>query len=264
MRSDCTVLVASCEKYKDVLGPFSRLWRKYWPDCPFPVVLVTETDPEDYGVFSQVMMFGDGLTWGERLKLALEKVVTPNVLMLCDDYYLAEKVDTARVCRRLEQLVEYDAVNLRMIPNPTPTKPFEKDASLGEYEKDTAYCIATQAGFWNKEFLLSLASNAKSIWEFERYGSFRVGAEKRPILATQQKEFPFVDAVHKGCWEPWGVRIIKENGIDYDFSKRGTPSFSVRVREGVKALIFKLFPWTLIVRVQNLLGVGMKEKKKVE
>ena len=29
-----------------------------------------------------------------------------------------------------------------------------------------------------------------------------------------------------------------------------------------KALVFALFPWTLIVRIQNALGVGMKEKPK--
>ena len=42
----CTVLVASCDKYADLLGPFSALWRKFWPDCPFEVVLVTESEPD--------------------------------------------------------------------------------------------------------------------------------------------------------------------------------------------------------------------------
>ena len=32
---DCTVLVTSCDKYRDVEGPFCALWEKYWPDCPF-------------------------------------------------------------------------------------------------------------------------------------------------------------------------------------------------------------------------------------
>lgn len=44
---DCTVLVASCDKYADLLHPFSILWKKYWPDCPFETVLVTESQPAD-------------------------------------------------------------------------------------------------------------------------------------------------------------------------------------------------------------------------
>ena len=89
-----------------------------------------------------------------------------------------------------------------------------------------------------------------------------LAGETRPLLVTPTREFPFVDAVHKGYWEPWGVRALKENGIAYDFSKRSTPPLGIRMREAAKALVFALFPWTLIVRIQNALGVGMKEKPK--
>ena len=48
---DCTVVVAGCDKYADLLAPFSALWRKFWPDCPFETVLLTETVPCDgFGV----------------------------------------------------------------------------------------------------------------------------------------------------------------------------------------------------------------------
>ena len=43
----CMVLGASCDKYADILVPFSVLWRKFWPDCPFETVLVTETVPAE-------------------------------------------------------------------------------------------------------------------------------------------------------------------------------------------------------------------------
>ena len=41
---DCTVLVTSCDKYRDIDGPFIKLWRKFWPYCPFEVVLLTESE----------------------------------------------------------------------------------------------------------------------------------------------------------------------------------------------------------------------------
>ena len=131
-----------------------------------------------------------------------------------------------------------------------------------EFPKNTAYCVTCQTGIWHREYLLNLARRNKSAWEFERYGSFMVGDEKRPLLVTPTKEFPFVDAVHKGCWEKFGVEVCRRNGVEIDFSVRGLPPFKVRLCEGVKKLIFVVFPWTLIVRIQNLLDVGMKEKKK--
>ncbi len=255
--SDCTVLVASCDKYADLLAPFSVLWRKFWPDCPFGTVLVTETAPAEKLAFDRVVACGKGGNWCARLVVALQQIETPYVLLLCDDYYLTAPVDTALVLKRLEQAKRLDAVNLRLIPNPMTKVPYRE--GLREYRKNTAYCIATQAGVWNREFLLKLADGKASIWEFERRGSFDLAGETRPILGTPTKEFPFVDAVHKGCWEPFGVQVLKENGIDYDFTRRGLPPLHTKVIEGMKGLLFRLVPTTLLVRVQNALDAGAKE-----
>ena len=259
--TDCTVLVASCDRYADLLRPFSALWQKFWPDCPFEVVLVTETEPADAGTlcFDRVVACGTGGNWCSRLVQALDTVVTPYVLMLCDDYYLEAPVDTAQIMTRLGQARELSAANLRLIPNPKPSQPYCGD--LMEYRKDTAYCIATQAGIWNREFLRGLADGRSSIWEFERYGSFAVGDEIRPLLVTPTKEFPFVDAVHKGFWEKFGLAVCRANGIEPDLSVRGLPPVKTRIVEGLKTLVFALVPTTFIVRVQNAFGVGAKEKK---
>lgn len=260
--TDCTVVVGSCDKYADLLGPFITLFRKFWPDCPFEVVLVTETDPHIDG-FDRTIACGGGMNWASRMEKALGEVSTPAVMMLCDDYYLSAPVDTANILSRLMQMKALGAVNLRLIPNPVPKAGNSKpvDYGLFEYRKDTAYCIATQAGFWDREFLKGLLRGKASIWEFERYGSFELGDESRPLLVTPTKEFPFLDAVHKGHWEKFGVKCLADNGIDFDFSKRGLPPFKVRLIEGLKALVFAVVPNNWIVRVQNALGAGAKEKK---
>ena len=261
MNADCTVVVCSCDKYADLLGPFIVLFRKYWPDCPFETVLVTETDPQIEG-FDRTIACGGGMNWASRLVRALADVATPYVLMLCDDYFLSSEVDTAGILARLSQMKAHDAVNLRLIPNPAPKAGNSKPAGDGlfEYFKDTAYCIATQAGLWNREFLGGLAKGKSSIWEFERYGSYGVGGESRPILVTATKEFPFIDAVHKGHWEKSGVKCLADNSIAYDFSRRGLPPLKVRFVEGLKVLVFALVPNSWIVRVQNRFALGKKER----
>lgn len=258
---DCTVLVASCDAYADVVGPFATLKQKYWPDCPFETVLVTETLPA--AGFDRVVLTGKGKCWCEMLVEALDRIATPYVLLMMDDYYLVRPVDTAQFLRRLEQAKAFDAANLRLNPNPPGRMPFGSgEDRLFAFPKNVAYCVTCQAGIWNRGYLRGLAVRNRSAWEFERLGSFMLAGETRPLLVTPTREFPFVDAVHKGYWEPWGVRALKENGIAYDFSKRSTPPLGIRMREAAKALVFALFPWTLIVRIQNALGVGMKEKPK--
>lgn len=259
----CTVLVNSCDKYADILEPFSILWKKFWPDCPFQTVLATENEPANRKnlCFQRVITLGTGNTWCNNLVQALQQIDTPYILLLCDDYFLRSPVPTAQILKRLEQMQQFQAVNLRMIPNPKPTKVFREDLQLMEYKKNTAYCIALQAGFWDRSFLMTLASQIDSIWEFERLGSFACGGEIRPLLCTVEQEFPFVDAIHKGKWESFGVSLCQENGIEIDFSKRGLPSNFRRLIEWTKGVILNINP-TLVVRLQNFFNIGKKESKR--
>ncbi len=252
---DCTVLVVSCDAYADVIPPFVSLWRKFWPDCPFETVLLTETIGCEG--FDRVLSVGKCNDWAPRISRALDQISTPYLLLVLNDYYLSEQVDTDRIVCRLKEAKRFDALNLRLCPNP-PGKKLLGNGDLLEMSKNVAYCITCQVGIWNRDFFAGLLSRVKSAWEFERYGSFMVGDETRPLLVTPTKEFPFVDAVHKGYWERIGVEVCSRNGIAVDFSARGLPPLSVKIREGIKSLIFAIFPWTLIVRVQNLFGIGKK------
>ncbi len=245
MNADCTVLVTSCDAYRDVEGPFVQLFRRYWPECPFELVVNGETGCVDG--FDRAVLTGKGKTWSAMLVEALEQIATPYVIVMMNDYYLSGPVDTANVLRRLAEAKEKDALNYRLCPNPPRAV------------KNTAYAVSCQVGIWNRKFLIDLARRTKSAWEFERYGSFMFDeSDPRPILVTEKQEFPFLDVVHKGYWEKYGVELLRREGIDYDFSKRGLPPFKVRMVEFLKAAVFAVFPSSLIVRTQNRFAIGKK------
>ena len=258
--SDCTVIVCSCDKYADLLSPFMQLWRRFWPDCPFETVLVTETDPRVPG-FDRVVACGRGGSWCDNLCRALREMDAPHVLMLMDDYFLESPVDTGLFMRRLVDARRFDAASVRLNPNPSGRAPWP-ESDLMEMPKNVAYCVSCQASIWNREFLLGLAQRNKSAWEFERRGSFMVGDERRPLLVTPAKEFPFVDAVHKGHWEPWGVSLCREQGVDISGSARTLPPLGVKIVEWLKGLAFRVIPWNWIVRIQNATGTGAKERRR--
>lgn len=244
-KETCTVLVTSCDAYRDVEEPFLRLFRRYWPDCPFELVIVSETGAASG--FDRTILTGKGKTWSQMLVEALDAITTPYVMMLMNDYFLESAVDTALILRRLGEAREKDALNYRLCPDPPRAV------------KNTAYSVSCKTGIWNRLFLRDLAAKTKSAWEFERYGSFMFDeADSRPILVTESQEFPFLDAVHKGCWETWGVECLKANGIAFDFAKRGLPPLSTRLKEGVKRFVWKLNP-DLVTRLQNRFALGAKE-----
>lgn len=256
---ELTIVVGSCNRYSDLLEPFSKLWRQYWPDCPYELVLATESTPPNAAnlAFDRILTIGTGKSWSRLMQEALREIQTPYLIYLCDDYFLSAPVPTRDIARHLELCRRHRAVNLRLLPNPPPTQTFAPEPELGLYEKNTAYCIATQAGIWDRDFFLRLVRGCESIWEFERLGSFACADEPRPLLCTKRQILPFVDAVHKGCWEPFGLKVLREAGITPDFTRRQPPTRTRRFIEWGKGVIFRLNP-TWVVRIQNRFGLGKK------
>jgi hypothetical protein len=255
-----TVVVTSCDKYADLWQPFSILFKRYWGDCPFEVVLVTESPLADCEnpAFDRVAACGKGVGWGDRLVMALDQIRTPRVIMLCDDYFLCDRVDMEKIGRVLELAEKYNAGYFPMIRMPISTRhPFSESEGLFELKKGTAYCIATQAGVWDVGFLRTLAKGVNSIWEFERHGSFKCAGMEQPIIGMDTMSFPFEDAVHKGRWEDQGVRLCDRNDITIDFTKRKRMTEFLIAKEHFKGAILQLNP-TLVVRIQNLLNLGHK------
>jgi len=252
-----TVLVASCDNYSDLWTPFSTLFRKYWQDCPYEIVLATESlvQPKPDTVFHRTIPCGKGTGWGDRLSMSLEQIQTPYTLLLCDDYFLCDTVDSAAINGFVQLAQKHRVGNLRLLQNPAFTNVFSEAEQLGEYKKATAYCIATQAGIWDTHFLQNLARGYASIWQFERKGSFALEKLTQPLLGTRAFQFPFEDVVHKGKWERHGIRLCQRNGIDLSQSKRAVLSDWDYAREHFKGFILNLNP-TLIVRIQNLLKLG--------
>lgn len=244
-----SIMVASCDKYADLWSPFSTLFKKYWPDCPYDIRLITESPASKSGlIFNDVMACGR-IGWGDRLAKALEHVETPYVLLLCDDYFLCDCVDNTKMEHFLDMAEKYAVGNLRLLQNPRHSTVFSLEEKIGAYTPQTPYCIATQAGIWNTEFLKRLAKGYNSIWEFERLGSFRDDLNL-PLIGTQTIEFPFEDVVHKGKWESFGIRLCERNGLTPDLSRRKRLSNMDYVREHLKGAIHDLNPG-VIIKIKN-------------
>lgn len=251
-----SVVIASCDKHSDLWKPFSILWRKYWPDCPFEVICATESpvSPESTNdlCFDRIIPCTKEQNWGKFISTALDKVRTPHIILLCDDYFLADTVDTALILSLLDSAQQNRIGYLPMIPSAPGRQPLEADSRLVVYPKGSAYCIALQAGIWDMRFLTFLAhKNFESIWAFERKGSFATSESDFIIAGTKLSSFPFEDVVHKGKWEPYGIRLCQRNRIEIDFSKRPPLSNWKLAIKYFRGAILNLSP-NIVTKIQNL------------
>ena len=217
--ADCALLIFSCDKYRDLWAPCLALHRRYWPDCPYPTFLVSETVPvEDPRVGS--IMVGAGLTWSEMALRALQSLPHRDVLFMVEDFFLTHPVSSAAIEARRRTLRTLGGGYLRLVPAPRPNRRVAGHPEIGEHERGSPFRASLQAAFWDRRTFLDLLRPEESIWDFEHKASVRSAAITAPFYATWQKTLRYVNAVERGRWTPPGRQACWRAGLRLD---RGRP-----------------------------------------
>ena len=86
---NCSILVASTDGYTDLWTPFLFYLRKYWPDCPLPVVLgANRPKSNELPEGAVVLATTPDIKWGEHVRRLLAEMDSPLVLLMMPDYFL--------------------------------------------------------------------------------------------------------------------------------------------------------------------------------
>lgn len=234
-KEDCTVLVCSCDSYEDTWEPFFKLFWKYWPDCPFKVVLNTESKKyerdrvECFGLYKK----DERVFYGERLLTHLNKIDTAYVLILMDDFFLRKTVDENKLEFCINELkshsdiavFSFDAVRDELNIDDGIYQDFLLRPQYGEYKMNF------QGAIWNKEVLIKCIRSFETPWEIETKGSMRTfGMNERFYTLKDISLSPIDYGKKKGL--TWGivrgkwvyddvVPLFHQQGISVDFEQRG-------------------------------------------
>jgi hypothetical protein len=250
-----SVLIISCDRYSDIWEPFfSLLWR-YWPDCPYPIILgANKKIFEDERI--KMINTGEDHSWADSTRYMVKNVPTEYILVLLEDFLFMEKVDNYFIEKNLKALVGLDGGYLRLKPFPKPDKPVMGFEWIGEIERDAPYRVSLQASIWRKDVLLSLLVNGESAWDFELKGTHRSNAIKEGFYCTWKPVLIYRAGVTMGKWVPFAVRICQDEGIPIDFSKRSVMTHGQdrqRSRGIFVSNLINNIPWQYRRRLGNLL-----------
>ena len=96
MKCDCTILVSSCDAYKDILDPFFELLHRFWPNLEYPIFLSTESLEYKNKNFKikNIHPSKKDCAWTTRIAECLHEVQSDYVLLILDDFFLYDFVDT--------------------------------------------------------------------------------------------------------------------------------------------------------------------------
>lgn len=222
------IIVPTCQAYSDAWEPFYGLMRKFWPDNPYPVYLVTDHMPyvkPDIKGLSAIFLNWD-YGWCKNILKAIEKVSQYDqepILILQEDFFFSAPVDQSLINSALSLLAaDPRAAFVRLMPCPGPDMAFNTD--FGRIDYKAAYRISCQATIWQKDALVTvLESVGGTAIDFEVKGQ-SVPMEGYNFYCAYRNlpfRFPYlVSAISRGQWNPDAIRICNENNVPIDSSRR--------------------------------------------
>jgi hypothetical protein len=223
------ILVSSCDKYSDVWKPFFHFFFKHWPDCPYPVYLLTNhLEYPDPRVIS--LELGDDGDWSSALLSAVRRSGHEYLLYLQEDYFLLGRPDEAFFRALPDLMAERGAGYFRVFPCPGADRGLGAVAGhpYGRLSRLARYRVSLQAAVWRSSFFEKVLSAGENGWQLETLGTKRTRCMPEPMLgvmdAAREPGPPldyFCTAVVKGRWMPEAVELCRSEGLAVDLESRG-------------------------------------------
>ncbi len=216
--SSVAVLVSSCDSFFDAWRPFSVLFRKFWPDCPFKIFLIVN-QLRIRSSLLQPIAVGPDHGWSSNLQLALTQITHPYVLYIQEDYFLTEPVQRNQLGADFESAFESDADSLCFRARTHIDRGFAPiNERFGVVPRDSDGRTRCQVTLWKRTALQSVLRSDETAWNFEARGSKRttnphilsyVDRENAPIRYV-------MSAISRGLWMPEALALCREHRVEID------------------------------------------------
>lgn len=212
---DVSVVVSSCDAFFDAWRPFAFFFRKFWPDCPFPVYLVTDhLDVRSASI--RALPLGREKDWAGRVQAALEQIATPHVLYLQEDYFLTSAVDEEQLARDFAHAIERDAASLcfRDLSGLEPESAAGSDRIMVVPRESTGR-TRLQTALWKRDVLAAILVRGETPWDMEARGSART-RDLLMLTYTRNANAPvqyLVTAIVRGLWTPQALALCRAHGV---------------------------------------------------
>jgi hypothetical protein len=247
----CAVLVSSCDAYRDLWKPFFTLFWRYWPDCPFPVYLGSNSATYQDDRVTTLNTVEE--SWSKNLRWFLQQIDSSYILFLLDDFFLDRSVETVKLLQHLAALHALEGTALRLYPRPGPDLPIDGSQTIGQIHRLAPYRVSAQPAFWNRSKLLSLLRPNETPWEFEANGTLRSQSSDDGFYATYSPLLSYRHVVERGEWFWSAARKYETEFIGCDFQARPVMGPLKAVKKSVnrlrKDLLNSVLPQALKIRV---------------
>ncbi|MEN9659563.1 MAG: hypothetical protein RL571_3028 [Pseudomonadota bacterium] len=232
--NNLTIVVNTCDAYDDVLTIFFHALHDCWPDCPFPVVINTESNSHHYPARVHNYISSQGVDdWGGRLLATLGSVETEYVLMLYDDFILNAPVNNQRIASSLNRLQSQTlAVVAYLINTALPLSNTSTDDIFIPLKDRVDYRLNSAPAIWRRQALMGYIAEGDTPWAWEVFGSYRTWGDGKLFYSLNPKQddiYPYNyakgGAIYRGKWVREVVEQVENKyPLSIDWNVRGFSS----------------------------------------
>lgn len=242
------VVVMTCDKYCDTWEVFIKLFRKYFPDCVYPVVLSTETISCAENLPFDLVVHSEKKEWSGRLKDTLEQIGYDYVLLMLDDFWIERPVNYKLFEEDVDFLINNDNIGAIYLDYCNWRFLSEYSETYLEWPQNRIYRANTRSGIWRADFLKSVLHETEDIWEFERNCLKKSNINNYVVLCRKNKYFKYTFGVTAGKYERKAVRLAQREMCKVDLSYREQRTLWESIVLKIRNWVFDLNP-ELISRI---------------
>lgn len=146
------ILVLSCDKNEDLFYPFKHCIEKYYPTHP-EIIYSTETIQNPY--YKTINKNYPLEQWTKRIRETLQEIKDNEILLMIDDIFIRDKVDT----KRIEYAREHLKGNIAMFNFEKVFNQNDQESGLEGWkirQKGSEYELSIMCGLWNREKLINV------------------------------------------------------------------------------------------------------------
>lgn len=213
MKDKLTVVIGSCDSYKNMWKNFDILFKRYW-NVDTNNIFVGETIPIPYNGYKNVLP-GINLPWGQRILEGLDLVKTEYVCLLLEDYYFTENIDTNFIQQHIDILEERgaDKVMFDKLYPPDIYSLIQLESDLFQFRRQSMYLNSVQPAIWKTDYIKDVLKPDYSPWDFELKGNFYTSTINPKILLKAREKSVYFNYSRVGgrLSEGWQEVFEKEN-----------------------------------------------------
>ena len=215
------ILIMSYDNNSDIWEYWHTFTEKYWPDHPEIFYLTEKLDNPYYKTIKKDYPINQ---WTKRVREACSEIDDDRILIMIDDIFIFENVDTERLLYLADKYVDNTVGNLnihRCFDNTdiVINDDIKKRSDVGKYK------CSVMCSIWWKDNLIKVFSKDLDPWNFEKEAddlglNYYIINSNSDFLKYRNNDKQLF-GIHRGQWTMFCIDLFKKFGIDHDFSKRG-------------------------------------------